>query len=276
MKFLTLARLIISPLILIGLVLGMQACGGGGGSTPAPTDANPTGYYDNTGTVTVDDDGAGAGAGVTAISDLQAMINGNRFMMISDAQGLFYDGAITSISVNDFTANVSVFKHGKPIVSPNATITGTITEKSRIDGSITGTGAGNSNVDFRLQYASNNNLASDLTRIEGTGLDSWDSEIGGENDETVLIINAAGNVISMNSAINGNFANCILSSGVFTPINGTSLYNATINVTNCADTNANLTYVGLAATWTFATTDDRAVIGVTDTNSIFSINGDFF
>ena len=80
MKF-NIRRWSVTPFLVVVMLIGLQACGGGGSSTP---DANPTGYYDNSGTAAVDDDGAGAGS--TAINDLQAMINGNRFMMISDAE----------------------------------------------------------------------------------------------------------------------------------------------------------------------------------------------
>ncbi|GMR16677.1 MAG: hypothetical protein BMS9Abin31_1040 [Gammaproteobacteria bacterium] len=278
MKFFKNTRSQLTTFILMGFVFGMLGCsGGGGGTPPPPADAKPTGYYDKTGTVTLDDDGAGGGN--TPITDLQAMINGNRFMMISDAQGLFYDGTITSITVNDFAANVSVFKHGEPITNPSATIAGTITEKSKIEGTITGTGAGNSNGLFTLQYAQNNNQAADLTRIERSGAGgAWDSEIGGAGiDLTLLEINAAGNIVPSGSAVDGFFADCVISSGSFTPISGTSLYNVTMSMTNCTTNGgvANLTYVGLAASWTNTVADDRLVIGATDGNSTYSVNGDF-
>ena len=268
MKLSTGVRSIFSTLIFIGLVLGMQACGGSGGGTPTPADANPTGYYENTGIATVD--------ATAAINDLQAMINGNRLMMISDTEGLFYDGTITSISVNDFTANVSVFKHGEPIASPSATISGTITEKSKITGTLTGIGAGNGI--FTLQYATTNNLAADLTRIErdSTTPAQWESDIGGGGDTTRFEV-VSGTIGVPNFSSNGFFAGCNVGSGSFTPINGTSLYEVTMNVTGCTtNPGADLTYVGLAASWTLGgSADDRLAIGVTDVNSTFSINGDF-
>ena len=275
MKFFAGVRLLISALILMGLGFGLQACsGGGGGGTTTPTDANPTGYYDNTGTVTVDDDGVGGGS--TAISDLQAMINGNRFMMISDAQGLIYDGTITNITTNDFAANVSIFKHGQPITNPNATISGTITEKSKITGTLIGAGAGNSNGTFTLQYALNNNQAADLSRTIRTGAFQWESDIGGAGNTTRFQLDATGTIGGPNSASNGFFVGCNIGTGSFTPIAGTSLYNVTMNVTNCTNNTADLTYVGLAASWTSGSTDNQLAIGVTDANTTYSINGDFF
>ena len=265
MKLFTGTRSLFTALILVGLVFGLQACSGGGGSS-TPKDANPTGYYDNNGTASVN-------AGATTISDLQGLINEKRFMMISDATGLIYDGKITSISANDFAANVSVFKHGQPIASPNATISGTITEKSKITGTLTGTGDGSGT--FTLQYASTNTQAANLTRIERNGGNFWDSEIGGGSDLTAFSVTSG--VISLPSrASDGFFQSCAISSGTFTPINGTSLYTVTLNMTSCSpNADANLTYVGLAATWSFTGTDDRLIIGATDVNSTYSVNGDF-
>jgi len=274
MKFFSGVRLLISALILAGLGFGLQGCGGGGGGTSNPADANPTGYYDITGTVNIDDDGAGGGS--TAITDLEGMINGTRFMMISDVHGLMYDGTITSISANDFAANVSIFKHGQPIANPSASISGTITEKSKVEGTITGTGAGNSSGMFTLQYATNNNKAANVSRIERTGGNVWGSKLSTGSSYSDFNIDSAGNLVSSGgTASNGFFVGCDLGNGSFTPITGTSLYNVTMNVTGCTDTTIHLTYVGLAASLDRFGVDGALVIGVTDSKKTYSINGDF-
>ena len=258
----------LTPYLIVIALVGLQACGGDG--SPA-TNANPTGYYDNSGTATIDDNGTDTGV-ATGIADLQAMINGNRFMMISDAEGLFYDGTITSISINDFAANVSVYKHG-----PDATITGTITEKSKITGALTGTGAGNGS--FTLQYALSNNQAADLSRIEkSTFGDVWEANIGNatSGETTGFQINNGGITGQTVASADGFFQTCIISSGSFVPVNGTSLYEVTLDMTLCdPNTQLNLTYVGLAASWTDTATDNRLAIGATDSNKTYGINGDF-
>ena len=251
-------------------LLGLQGCGGGGGSA-SPADAKPTGYYDNTGTASIDDNGAGAGA--TALSDLQAMINDKRIMMISDTEDLFYDGTITSISGNDFAANVSVFKRGQPISSPSATISGTITEKSKITGTLTGTGAGNGT--FTLQYAANNNQLADVTRINQNTTTTWAAKLGGSTGLTTFDL-TSGNISNPGASNNGFFIGCKISTGSFTPITGTSLYNVTMVVTSCTtNPSASLTYSGLATSWSKNNTDDRLAVGVTDTNSTYSIDANF-
>ncbi len=116
---------------------------------PAPppiVNADPTGYYINTGTTS---------GGTLNITDLQAMVNGNRIMMMSVTNELLYDGTITSISGNDFTADFTIYTAGKDPIA--ATVSGMITTNSSISGTLTGTGVGSGT--FDLLYATTNNQA---------------------------------------------------------------------------------------------------------------------
>ncbi len=149
----------LTPLLMILLVLfvlTMQGCGGGGGGPVV--DADPAGYYTNTGTASVDN---GAG-GTTSIDDLQAIVNGNRIMMMSTANELLYDGAITNISGNDFTADFTIYTEGENPLT--ATASGMITQGSRITGTLTGSGVGSRT--FSLLYATTNNEVADISRIK--------------------------------------------------------------------------------------------------------------
>ncbi|PCI10854.1 MAG: hypothetical protein COB71_12075 [Thiotrichales bacterium] len=86
---------------------------------PAPpvVDADPSGYYS----------AGGAQNGVTDVTDLQAMIAGERLIMISFANSLLYDGTITSISGNDFTADFTIYTDGENPVTTSTNRTPKIT-----------------------------------------------------------------------------------------------------------------------------------------------------
>ena len=66
-----LSRVVGFVLIAGVMVASLVGCGG----SDTPPNANPTGYYDVTGTASVDN-----GMGTLTITDLQAMVNGNRYI----------------------------------------------------------------------------------------------------------------------------------------------------------------------------------------------------
>ena len=148
------------PMILL-VLFALQGCfHSDDDPAPAPVvDANPTGYYSGPNGPTSVSDGAG---GTIALNDLQAMVNGNRIMMMSAANGLLYDGTITSITENDFTADFKVYTDGENPIP--ATATGTITQSSSITGTLTGSGVGSGI--FSLGYAISNNQAAAISRVE--------------------------------------------------------------------------------------------------------------
>jgi len=73
-------------------------------------------------------------------------------MMMSTANKLLYDGTITNISGNDFTAEFIIFTDGENPMT--ATARGTITEGSKIEGTLIGSGAGSGT--FSLLNGTNN------------------------------------------------------------------------------------------------------------------------
>lgn len=136
----------LSIMFLLLFALALQGCG----SSESPVvDASPAGYYTNIGIASVDD---GAG-GTISVNDLQGIVNDDGvMMMMSTANKLLYDGTITNISGNDFTAEFIIFTDGENPMT--ATARGTITEGSKIEGTLIGSGAGSGT--FSLLNGTNN------------------------------------------------------------------------------------------------------------------------
>ena len=256
-------------LLLAALALIMQGCGGGGGSvTP---DADPTGYYINTGTI--------PGGSHTA-NDLQAMVNGDQIMMMSVANGLLYDGIITNISGNDFAADFTIYTDGENPVT--ATANGMITTGSSITGTLNGSGVGNGS--FTLSYAdtNHNDTAADIARIENVaGVNAtWGAKVGDSVFEQEIVIDSTSTITSETTPFGGVFANCDMS-GMLSPITGSSLYNVSVTLTGCGGAGGirNGDYAGLATSRTDSETDDTLVLAVikvtTVANARFGLSADF-
>jgi hypothetical protein len=263
------SRLARLPMMLLALfVVVLQGCS----DDPAPVvppvvNAVPTGYYDVTGTASVSD---GAG-GTIALNDLQAMVNGDRIMMMSAANGLLYDGTITSISENDFTATFMIYTDGENPIT--ATATGTITQGSSITGTLTGSGVGSGI--FSLSYAMSNNQAAAISRVENRlGHLTWGGDLVGNGAFTYdFSINNLGVLTHAGDTGNGIFATCQINGSV-SPISGTSLYEVSVSLSVCANPLVNgTTYTGLATSRSDSTVDDTLVLGVT--NGTYSPFGDF-
>ena len=131
-------------LVMVSAVVLLQACGGGKKSSPpapVPVYTNPTGYYENTGTLPA-----------LSITDLQGMIAGDRFIMVSKLQGYYYDGQITVVG-NTITSNL-VQQLGTPGVPyDTATLSATINNSDHsISGTLVYTSDGHSD-SFTLHYA---------------------------------------------------------------------------------------------------------------------------
>lgn len=255
----------IALLTLLGVMTG---CGGGGkgGTTPAPVvNADPTGYYDITGTASVKQSD-----NTTAldIKDLQGLVYNAQLYMFSAATGYAFDGPMI-ITGNNFTATVTIYNNGYKVTMPIATISGTITPGKSIQGTLTGSAAGNGS--FTLNYAAINNPDAALSTIQRGGY-VWRSPIGGSAkvDPFNLIIDVAG---AFSNAGPGGTLACDIT-GKFTPIAGAHLYSVTATMSNCFDPAAAGTYTGLASTYTQTNPNDVLVMVVTD-HSIRSMDGDF-
>ncbi len=264
----------LTPLLMILLslfILAVQGCfhsSGGGGSRT--TNADPTGYYDVSGTASVSD----GNGGTLTITDLQGMVNGNRFIAISDANGLVYDGMITDINGNDFTAAVTVFQDGSPITT--TTITGMITAGAKITGTVAGSDLGSGDI-HELLYATSNNTAATLLRVQNGFEEGWFDRVGGGMQTGLgFAVDAAGAITPGFSPTDSIFNQCVVASGTISPVTGTSLYTVNMTLSNCSNIGVDGIYTGLASMRTESTevpVGDRLVLVVS--NSSFNIFGEF-
>jgi len=253
-------RLINSSLLLVsvsGFVL-LQSCSSSGGGAPA--DANPNGYYDaGSAAVKLSDDTTDL-----AISDLQGMVSGNRFMLTSEAETILYDGTITDITGTAFTGTVNIYEDGV-LLAGTTTVAGTITTASSITGTFTGSGAGNGT--FSLTY-SLHNTASDASRL----VNEWDGTINGVSDATLLDITNVGamTLLADYSSIIPVLAGCTLNpTSTALPISNVNVYALTITLSTCTNSAVDGDYTGFATTTTVA--NDELIIAYS--NASFSASG---
>ncbi len=232
--------------------------------------ANPAGYYDISGTASVDD---GSG-GMLTITDLQGLVNSTRFIAISDANGLVYDGTITDINANDFTATVSVFQNGALITT--ASVTGMITVGAKITGTLTGSGLGSGT--FELIYALSNNTVATLSRVQNSDIEEgWFDRVGGGMAiGLAFAVDDLGSIRHGFTATDGVFNQCIVDSGTILPVLDTSLYILNLTLSSCNNAAVNGDYSGLASMRTESIetpVGDRLVLVVSNSN--FGIQGEF-
>ncbi|MCP4993525.1 MAG: hypothetical protein GY934_07045, partial [Gammaproteobacteria bacterium] len=141
--------------------------------------ADPKGYYTGTASVKADDDLTDR-----ALTDLEGMISGDRFMILSNTEAVLYDGTITQISGSNFTATVDIYIFG--VMQASIPASGSIITESTITGTLEGEGVGNGT--FTLTYDLNN-ADSDLARVTG----DWQGPLNGTLvDAGNLIISPAG------------------------------------------------------------------------------------
>ena len=221
--------------ILIAASISLLAACGGGDSGPAA--ANPTGYY--TGTADVVD----CAAQPVNITDLQGLVDGNRFMAMSEAQELLYDGTITSISGNSFSATVKVYKDGALVAGSSTSFTGTITQSDKIIGTF---GAGTWSGEFTLGYEEITNVASWDTVKSEVGEYWGGSDLTYASTDPQFQLDANGLVISPSLVGGGVMGGCEFNGDAIVPVANTRLYRLTVVVGLCG--NLNGTYIGLATT----------------------------
>jgi len=262
-------KLRFSPLLMIFLALFalvVQGCfhsSSGGGKIGVTPDADPAGYYINTGTASVDD----GASGTIDINDLQAMVHGDRIMMMSTAKGLLYDGIITSITGNAFMADFTIYTDGENPM--NATASGTITTASSITGTLTGAGVGSGI--FSLLYDDTaSNTEADLARIKDREWDG-DGAIGPNYAFTIDTQGVLANTIK--AGFNVPIFDFCEINGTVMPINGTSLYEVAATLTSCDVPAVNNTnYTGFAVSRTDSVMDDTLVLVLS--NGAYSPNGE--
>ena len=256
MKLFTLARLIISPLILIGLVFGLLACGGGGGEKPesGPAQSEAAGYY-FPGTFT--------DKNMTETNNLMGIVNYDRFMIMNEASGLLYD-ATMNVNGTNFNASLIIYQNGKnPITT--ATASGSFAKNTSITMDIAGSGDNTIDGIVTFTFAATNNSNSDVTTIKNS---LW----GGF--EQITTFTTSNDLTGSMSAITYKaadfFESCVHNSSLskFISVPDTNLYTVTIVVDTCTDAAARGTYTGLASTYG---SNNTMFLAVTNTNNNYSV-----
>lgn len=193
--------------------------------------ADPAGFY-NIGAATIK---APANVNIDlVVNDLQAMINGNRIMIMSNSNALLYDATITDIEGNDFNADVNIY-HGMDIATQetpptviSTTIQGTITEGSQISGTIAGSGIGSGN--FSLTFSPTNSTQADIVNID----ERWTGSINSVDQfalfEFEILNTGIVQVDGLDSPSAGLFDNCVMTGDV-TPIANSTLFNLDLRIT---------------------------------------------
>ena len=235
-------------MILLALFfLMIQGCfhssssGGGDGGT---SNADPTGYYTNSGFVQVmmaDD----ITPRVTE-ADFQGMVTDSQFMMISDTENLSYIGTFT-VSGNELSGSVTLYEAGV-MAQENVPLTGMITATSKITGTLGGAGAANGT--FQLNYAMDN---SEVTLDQVVRTFDWRPVIN-QNIPDLNLANAADPAPAFNFGTGGTASNIFSGCGYLgrmEPIAGTHLYTVSVTMDSCdpgtIDVEAVPTYTGLAS-----------------------------
>ena len=123
-------------LLLLGFVLlfGLVGCGGGSGSG----NQNANGLFN--GNADLDPTGS-----MLMINDLRGFVHNNRIIIFSIAEHILFDGAITDITLSDYTATVNLYEAGV-MTQGNISVTGSVTSQSSISGTLNGTGVGSGQV----------------------------------------------------------------------------------------------------------------------------------
>ena len=258
------------PLMLLALLaLILQGCGDGVRVLPA-SDADPTGYYTNSGyaqVMTADNT-----TPRTDITDLQGMVYDGQLMMLSDSKNVTYVGTF-SVSGNDFSGTVTVYEAGVR-TQENVPLSGMITAGSHITGTLGGSGVANGS--FRLNYApladngpvDMNMVIHDLDWLPVNNTESFTIRIG---DDAAPIAN-----FGSGGSGQGTFDNCKFR-GRLEPVPETHLYTLSGVMRDCENSNSvNIltpkTYSGLVGVRGTAPNDRLIVIL---TNGIYGINGEY-
>jgi len=269
MKLFAGARLFISALILAGLGFGLQACSGGGGGTTTPAaNANPIGYYAGTLSVT-----SPAQANLTA----KAIVDSSEFMIVHINQAtpdnLLYKGTFTAITPTTFTADVRIYRNGTFLRT--ATISnGSITEKSSMSGTLSGTGDYTS-TSFSLAYDTTVNARTPLVSSNG---DIWivptttGTGIGLDLDSTILRAFAFDNIIIVHDVLKG----CTLPSLGFINVNSEQLgrvrkYTANLRSTSsCVNYASDFSLTGYITPFDSGANDNRYLWITYNDNNFFA------
>ena len=272
--------IVFAALLGLFLLVGVSGCGGGGGGSDDATPDQEAGglYKDGT---------ANLNGGALMLSDLRGFVHDNRALIFSVAGHLLFDGTVTDITEDEFTATVDVYEDGV-LTQPNVAVTGMVTSQSQITGTISGTG--NASGTFTLTFDMAYNDGASIARIQDQP-DDWQvgqllsifSFANDPVDDAIAVDDIGGNTTVFSDVSDTNSTQeCLLSGGLTIPDSNINIYqltqnipsSETVNVTKCVDLMVDDTkqYTGFAAVLSESSTDKEILIAVSDgVNSVFGL-----
>ena len=181
-------RLPLFPVILLSLLIAAVGvgCGGGGGGTPTPP---PNPNQDAQGLYTTNGDGSAVLKNANPLNpndtkpltDIKGMVYGDLpnqdFIFFDIDANVLYQGTITSITLTDFVGTATVYNDGV-MVEENVAVSGTVTTRSQMDMTLTGSGDFVSGSIKGLFSAAYDNVATNA-RIRSFAVKPWESPIAG-------------------------------------------------------------------------------------------------
>jgi hypothetical protein len=268
------SRLARLPMMLLALfVVVLQGCSS---DDPAPVvppvvppvvNADPTGYYINSGFVDVK---AGDNTTQRLVTDVQGMVHDGQLLMLSETENLTYVGTF-SVNENDISGTVTVYE-ADVMTQENIPLSGMITQGTRITGTLGGTGVANGT--FQLDYAADNGPV-DMSMV--VRLLSWEPATGsppitpfiGVGDDTAPTPNF-GSITSGSGVLNSCDFN-----GRIEPIAGVHLYSVSVIVSGCTNPSllATPTYTGLVSVRSDVNANDRMIVVLT--NGAYDFSGEY-
>ena len=248
----------------VGVAIGTASATG---TLTNDDNADPAGYYTGTGTVKQPDNSTNL-----VLSDLQALVYGNRIMLMSVSQLLLYDMQSIVISGNSYTAVLTLYQNAAYVATVN--VSGTLNEGVSLTGTLTGSGAGNGS--FTVAY--NATVNAKTASLVVIGNVNYDGKLN--NGISAISFDVANNGNVTNTTVfsdAGKMSGCNFNTGSsLLPQAASNLYVATFVLTGCTDTNVNGSYTGLSTTF------DNVLEGVSDgymptafSNGTYSGTADF-
>ncbi|VAW89798.1 hypothetical protein MNBD_GAMMA17-662 [hydrothermal vent metagenome] len=265
------SRLIPLPMMLLAL-FALQGCfHNDDDPAPAPpppvVNADPVGYYTNTGFVDVK---TGDNSTQRLVSGVQGMVHDGQLLMLSESENMTYVGVFT-VSGNDISGSVTLYE-ADVMRQENVPLSGMITQGSKITGTLSGTGAANGT--FQLDYAADNGPV-DMSMV--VRLLSWEPVTGNPPDlPFVSVGDDTAPIPNFISAISGGgvFNNCDYDARI-EPVAGTHLYSVSGTVSACTnpDLFANPNYTGLVSVRSDVNANDRMIVVLT--NGAYDFSGEY-
>jgi len=258
-------------------IVGLQGCSSSSSTTPVVADQDASGIF-KSGTAELN-------SGATMLNDLRAFVHNGRIIVFSVSGHLLFDGQITGITGDDYTATVDVYEAGLKTQSTVA-VTGKVTSESQITGTITGTGDASGTFTLTFDTAYNTPATEAIAIIHP---DDWEGDLlsqfsfAGETptpfDNTDMYDNTGSIGIAGSIKDSNNVQICEYLGTVTIPDSTINIYsfnlsapNSAFNQANCTDFTFGQNFTGLNSVLSETGTQKDLIIAFTDgTQAVFGV-----